>query len=208
MSQRRQGRDPVAVTAGPRAGTQQRVRRILGTTMTWLLAAAVAAALVLAATTACAPSLFGGQPVITYDTLAARPRLEEMIARYEQMQQRIRDRIDAELGPQHWEQWREASVAGCDQDVWKLGGRARSLGSWGIDAPIPDRDWPRVHQIVAEVTGEYGFVTAGLAIDTPGHHLTNGVDPDLGAYYRLGSQLATSMRVATGCHLPAVPDAR
>jgi Lipoprotein confined to pathogenic Mycobacterium len=137
-------------------------------------------------------------------TLSARPRLEDVVARYEVMQQRIRDRLDAELGPFGWYRVREESPSSCGYDFpYELGGRTVIMAPWGFDAPVPDADWPRAQEIVAAVAAEYGFVTAGADVGPPGHHLTGGIDPDLGASYEFGSQVFTSIDVTTGCHLPA-----
>jgi hypothetical protein len=145
-----------------------------------------------------------GEPMKTYADLAARPRLEETVARYDEMQQRIRDALDAELGPMGWIQRRDQTPSGCGHDVpADLGGRSLFMAPWGFDAPIPDQQWGRAVQIVSEITGEYGFTTAGLAIDEPTRHLINGVDADLGARYEFGSRRTTLMQVTTGCHLPA-----
>ena len=45
--------------------------------------------------------------------LDARPRTGEMVARYEQMQQRIRDQLDADLGPFPWQVRSEGDRTGC-----------------------------------------------------------------------------------------------
>jgi hypothetical protein len=137
--------------------------------------------------------------------LAARPRLEEVVARYEQMQQRLGDRLDAELGPHAWYQDRDAGDSPCSSPYDDAGGRQWRSGGWKFDGPIPDRDWPRARQILAEITAEYGFTLDGLAVDQPGRHTVNGVDPVLGAHFEFGSQDHTRIYVKTGCHLPAGP---
>ncbi len=142
----------------------------------------------------------------TYEEIAARPRLEAAVARYEEMQQRVRDALDAELGPLGWYQVREGSGSTCGHDVPpEFGGRSRFLAPWGFDAPLPSDRWPRVRQIVADITGEYGFTTAGLGLDQSDRMIVNGVDPALGAHYRLGSKRNTTIQVTTGCHLPMNP---
>lgn len=156
----------------------------------------------LVSTGACA-AVNGDPPMKTYADLQARPRLEDITARYEQMQLRIRDALDAEFGPLGWYQVRDATPSNCGHDVpAQFGGRTLHLAPWGFDAPIPDQRWPRTTQVVAAITGEYGFATAGLEIDEPRYHLINGVDPALGATYRFGSKKNTTMQVTTGCHLP------
>jgi hypothetical protein len=141
--------------------------------------------------------------------LTARPRLEEMVARYDEMLQRIRDRMDAELGPFTWFEHRPRSWGTCGSDFpFQLGGRTTSSPLWVFEGNIPDDQWSRAQHIVADVTAEYGFATAGLQIDTPatpGHRVTGGVDTTLGAYYDFSTNVNTTLRVTSGCHLPANP---
>ena len=144
--------------------------------------------------------------------LAARPTLEETIARYDQMLQRIRDRLDTELGPFTWYEARPRTWGTCGRDFpFQLGGRTTSSPHWGFEGSIPDDQWPRAQRIVADVTAEYGFATAGLQIDTPaapdkpGHHLTGGVDTTLGAHYDFGTNVNTGIGVTTGCHRSTNP---
>lgn len=137
-------------------------------------------------------------------TLRSRPTLEDTVARYEQMQQTIRARLDAAIGPFPWNRRREGSEGTCGRDFpVTFGGRNLALPPWGFDGAIPDRHWARAAGIVADTAAEYGFATAGLQIDQPGYHQLNGVDTTLGAHYSLGTEINTSMQVTTGCHLPA-----
>ena len=143
--------------------------------------------------------------------LAARPPVEDMIARYDEMLQRVRDRLDADLGPFAWYEADPRSWSGCGWDFSGLGGHNTSSPLWGFDGNIPDDRWPHARQIVADIAAEYGFATAGLQIDTPaapgapGYHLSGGVDTALGARYSFGTQVNTSLRVTTGCHPSASP---
>lgn len=161
-----------------------------------------AALLVAVSLTACS----GGPQedrVNAQSELAARPTSEQMISRYEDMLQLVRDRLDTELGPFDWFRIRDDARNGCGTAFpSELGGRTVTLAPWGFEAAIPDDQWPRAAQIVADTTAEYGFDTAGLQIDEPGRHTVNGVDTALGAHYRFGTQVNTSIQVTTGCHLP------
>jgi hypothetical protein len=133
------------------------------------------------------------------------------------MLQRIRDRLDNELGPFPWFEADPRSLNTCGRDFpFQLGGRTTSSPLWGFQGNIPDDQWPNAQCIVADITTEYGFATMGLQIDTPatpdkpGHHVTGGVDTALGAYYDFSTNVNTSIRVSSGCHLPAnaTPSAR
>jgi hypothetical protein len=171
---------------------------------------ALLAALVALLCSACSAS----GPLTQEDTmdpqaeLAARPTLDEMVVRYDQMLQRIRDRLDIELGPFTWYEARQPTWSTCGRDFPSdLGGRTTSSPSWAFEGNIPDDQWPHAQRVVADITAEYGFVTAGLQIDTPathskpGHHVTGGVDTTFDAYYDFGTNVNTSIRVSSGCHL-------
>ena len=134
--------------------------------------------------------------------LAARPTSAQAVARYEQMQQRMRTRLDAELGPFRWRQVIAGEDGGCGAAFPpELGGVVVYLPSWGFDANIPDDQWPRAKEIVTAIAAEYGFTTPTLQVDEPGRHTSTGADTLLGAQYDFGTQAATSLQVTTGCHL-------
>lgn len=136
--------------------------------------------------------------------LAARPTLEQTITTYEQMQQRVFEKLSAELGPFTWTRLREGhGSTGCGEDFPPNSpGRAESLASWGFDGNISDEQWPRAVQIIADVTAGYGFGKPKGLVDRPGQHDISGVDT-YGGNYQFGTQINTTWRVATGCHLPA-----
>ena len=164
------------------------------------LTALLPALLVTVALSACTPE----EPVDPAAELAARPTYEHMIDRYTQMQQQIRDRLDAEFGPFTWQQFDDGNIGGlCGNDFpYQFGGKSGSLPLWGFDGVIPDTDWPRARQIITETITEYGFVPAGLQLDEPGHHILNAFDTTLGAHFSYGSQINTTTRTRPGCHLP------
>jgi hypothetical protein len=137
--------------------------------------------------------------------LAARPTLEEMTARYDEMLQRIRDRLDTELGPFTWYEADPRSWGTCGGDFSDLEGHTTSPPLWAFDSNIPDDQWPRAQRIVADITAEYGFATGGLQINTSGRHLTHGFDTALGAHYRFGTHVATTLGVSSGCHRSTNP---
>jgi hypothetical protein len=137
--------------------------------------------------------------------LAARPTLEEMTARYDEMLQRIRDRLDTELGPFTWYEARPRSWGTCGGDFSNLDGHNTSPPSWAFATNVPDDQWPRAQRIVADITAEYGFAAGGLQINTSGRHLTHGFDTTLGAHYSFGTHLATTLRVSSGCHRSTNP---
>lgn len=174
-------------------------------TLTTRITAAVATAAVVVALAACgSPSdLSERERMDRQAELAARPASETVVSRYEQMQQRIRDRLDSEIGPFAWKTFHSGGESTCGTDFPNMGGRNVALPLWGFDGNLPDTDWPRAQQIFTEITAEYGFVSAGLQIDQPGRHRISGVDTRLGAHYDFGTQDNTTMQITTGCHPPA-----
>jgi Lipoprotein confined to pathogenic Mycobacterium len=137
--------------------------------------------------------------------LDARPTSLEVTARYEEMQQRIRERLDAEFGPFAWKIFRPASESTCAPEFSGLGGKEVWMPSWGFEGAIPDADWSRAKQIVNEIIAQYGFTSPTLQIDRPGDHETSAADLTLGAQFNLGTAGNTTMQVTTGCHRGATP---
>ena len=135
--------------------------------------------------------------------LAARLSMEQALARYEEMQGRIRDLLDVAAGPFRWGIRRDASRDLCGGEFGDSDGIVTAMAPWGFDGGISDADWPLVRKIVTEVTAEYGFETPTLAMDEPGRHSMSGADLESGATYDVGTEINTSMGVTTGCHLPA-----
>ena len=173
-------------------------------------AIALAAALTTALATGCTTEGPAMDPAAQPDPaaqLAARPSSQQIVTRYEQMEQRIRDRLDAEIGPFVWEVKRNGEQGGCGANFPNLGGVTTYLPSWGFDGNIADADWPRAKQIVTQIIAEYGFTSPTLQIDKPGQHETSAADLALGAQFDLGTKVNTTMQTTTGCHPkdPATP---
>jgi hypothetical protein len=182
--------------------TARRVAAALATAVAILVSGAACAALDPA-------RLSEEKPVDPATVLAARPRLEDVVARYAQMQERMRAQLDAELGPFRWLRFREETESGCGREFpWELGGHTLHGALWGVEAAIPDADWARAREIVAGIGAGYGFVTDGVQLDRPGHHLLTGMDHALGASYQFGSEVFVTLRVTSGCHLPTATGAR
>ncbi|MGH3923571.1 MAG: LppA family lipoprotein [Pseudonocardiaceae bacterium] len=148
---------------------------------------------------------FGGSEQENMDeklaTLAQRPTIEEIRATYEQMQARLRDRLSTEVGPLQWINDENFGGAGC-ADFPHVGGQSLTLDRWTSEGNLPDARWDDAVQIVAEVTGEYGFGQPQAIVDRPSDHEITGFDP-YGAKYLFGTAANTVLMVSTGCHLPA-----
>ena len=135
--------------------------------------------------------------------LAARPTSTQAIAHYQQMQQQIRQQLDAAIGPRPWKIDGKGDQAGCGGDFAHTGGIVVFMDPWGFAGSITDADWPRAKQIITTITGQYGFTVPTMQIDRPGDHVTTAVDPTLGAQYNFGTQVNTAFQVTTGCHRPS-----
>lgn len=159
------------------------------------LPAAAALLVVVLATTGCASPQERAQR-----RLAARPGLEATVARYEEMQARIRDGLTGVLGPRRWFTANDGGGGGCDPDL--PAAAVRTLPLWTVDGGIPDADWPRARAVVAGVAAGYGFTTTGTTVDRPGLHDVTLVDRELDARIAFGAEVNTTMQVRTGCHLP------
>jgi hypothetical protein len=141
--------------------------------------------------------------------LASRPTSEQIVSRYKDMQQRIRDALDGRLGPLRLVPGPGPSREHLRVRLPHRSGRTRHRPrTLGIQGRHPDGAWPRAQTIITSITAEYGFATAGAQIDTPGRHTLNGTDTVLCAEYTFGTDVHTSMQVTTGCHLPAQPTDR
>ncbi|GAA2811738.1 LppA family lipoprotein [Saccharopolyspora taberi] len=132
--------------------------------------------------------------------LRQRPSIEEISARYDQMQQRLRDRLSAEVGAAGWEVSAPVSRAGCTELPEVHDAESWVLDSWKSPGNLPDAEWSRAVAIVGEVTGEYGFGAPEAVVDRPGDHEITAKDP-FGAVYQFGTASNTMLMVSTGCHL-------
>ena len=152
--------------------------------------------------TACASPL-QVQPRDPAAEIAVRPTSQTMVARYDQMQEEIRNQLDAAIGPFKWETHRSANQAPCEPPYSETDGITVSLAAWGCQGGIPDPDWPHAKQIIDTITAQYGLTTPTLQIDQPGRHQTSATDPHLGAYFEFGTAGNADMQATTGCHRPA-----
>lgn len=138
--------------------------------------------------------------------LAARPTLEDAVARYETLLSEIRDRLDTEVGPLDWATSRPPGGAGCGKDFPNMGGNTATTPLWLGPGNISDQRWPRATQIVIELSRNYGFDITNTVVDRPGNHEISTYDP-YGAYLIFGTAGNTILRIGTGCHLTAAKKA-
>jgi hypothetical protein len=148
----------------------------------------------------CAGQPEGGDMDEQQATLAQRPTIDEIAARYKRMQAELRQRLADEVGVSPWRTISELIGSGCGDFPDVPTAESRSLASWGSDGNLPDARWPQALAIITEVTGNYGFAPPEIIVDRPGDHVIVGVD-QYGATYDFGAALNTSLGVSTGCHL-------
>lgn len=133
-------------------------------------------------------------------TLAARPTIDEITARYERMQAELRQRLVAEVGIAGWIKDSELSGSGCGSFPDVPTAESRRLPAWYSPGNLPDARWSQALAIITEVTGNYGFAPPEIIVDRPNEHNVVGVD-QYGASYDFGTGKNTVLGVSTGCHL-------
>ncbi|GAA0513752.1 hypothetical protein GCM10011581_04620 [Saccharopolyspora subtropica] len=145
----------------------------------------------------------GGNVSDQLSVLQQRPSMEEITARYEEMQQKLRDRLSADLGlPTPWVNEGGFGEAGCSEFPGIDGAEKHSLDLWLHEGNIPDAQWPQAQQIAVEVTREYGFTELEVIVDRPADHKVELRD-GFGAQLHFGTAVNTIISVRTGCHLLA-----
>ncbi|WP_168200848.1 LppA family lipoprotein [Allokutzneria sp. NRRL B-24872] len=137
-----------------------------------------------------------------FHILAQRPDIDAATARYEEMQEKLRTRLSAEVGPLTWKEHSPGGGSGCSGFSQIRDAVRRTLGLWVHFGNIPDDKWSKVVAITTEVTGAYGFEQPAARVNSPGRHDIVGMD-SYGASYTLGTYLNTTLMLHTGCHLEA-----
>lgn len=132
-------------------------------------------------------------------TLATRPTIDEITARYQQMQAEIRERLVAEIGMSEWVKRSDLTGSSCGDFPDVPTATSRSLGVWFSEGNLPDARWSQTLAIATEVTGRYGFAPPQIIVDRPGDHVIVGID-QYGASYQLSTAVNTTFSVSTGCH--------
>jgi hypothetical protein len=145
----------------------------------------------------------GGSVADPLSTLQQRPSMEEITGRYEEMQQKLRDRLSADLGlGTPWVNEGGPGQAACQGEEFSNieGAEEHSLDTWLYAGNIPDEKWAQAQQIAIDVTEEYGFKEPAVLVNRPGDHKVEMRD-DFGAALKFGTAVNTIMSLRTGCHL-------
>jgi hypothetical protein len=146
------------------------------------------------------------ESIAQYRELQARPNIDEITQRYDEMRAVIRERLATGIGIGPWIKDDENSRAGCGDypDVDQRFKESRGLALWAVEAAIPDEKWPDAVRIFAEIAGGYGFGDMITVVDRPGHHQVSLSD-SFGAELRLGTKVHITLGASTGCHLRKEP---
>lgn len=145
----------------------------------------------------------GGNVSDPHSMLQHRPSMEEITSRYEETQQKLRDRLSADLGlATPWINKGDRGQAACQgKELSHVdGAEEHSLDTWVYEGNIPDSQWGRAQQIAIDVTKEYGFKELEIVVNRPGDHKVEMRD-DFGAKLQFGTKVNTILSVRTGCHL-------
>ncbi|WP_406692644.1 LppA family lipoprotein [Saccharopolyspora sp. ID03-671] len=155
-------------------------------------------------TTGCADNAgdpFDDKDEMDVETLQQRPSMDEITARYGDMQAQLRDRLSSELGlGADWIDEGDFLRAGCKGSDLPATAEQHSLNRWAYRGQIPDDQWARAQQIVADVAGGSGFGAPEVVLDRPGNHRIVLTD-SFGAELSFGTKVHTTLQVRTGCHL-------
>lgn len=155
----------------------------------------------LALAAALAAGLLAGCGQATPDegeTMQQRPDLAAAEQEYHDLLAAMLDRL-AELAPDvAWGEGTPATMGEtiCEDDGVQ-DGRSRNYSTGGGGA-IPDEDWARVPEVVAEVLEPAGFEEYAVIVDRPGQHSVSFYGP-YGAELKISGQRSTTILLLGGC---------
>jgi hypothetical protein len=133
--------------------------------------------------------------------LLKRPNEEQIVARYDNMQQMIADKLATAFSLPAWT--RDEATAGealCGHEFINLGSDAgtKSLPILSTAASIPDQ-WGQAVRIAEYIARDNGFGPPQEIVDRVGQHQLDFKDA-WGGRLTMGSQIHTVLSVRTGCH--------
>lgn len=131
---------------------------------------------------------------------AARPSMEEILTRYDEMRLKMFARLNAELGTQSWVNTHDEGIgrAGCPESEDPTDESA-DLPLYSFDGTYPKSDWKRAVEIVQEVGREYGF-TDIRSMASQSDNLDVYGEDGYGGSYDFGMSKNTVLTIITGCH--------
>lgn len=140
--------------------------------------------------------------------LMSRPDINQVIASYKEMQQKIAQQLTDQLGLGNWQDKHDGEQSGCANEfpnVERYDVVRQYLNSLSTDKSISTEQWSRATSIASQVASGYGFTRSGPSVDKPPHHNITLLD-QYGAELFVGTEQRTVISVTTGCHL--TPDAK
>lgn len=133
--------------------------------------------------------------------LRARPDQATAAAEMRAVVDQLRTRLETELGIGGWAPFGgPLTRAGCigHSDIPRA--EEITVARLGRSGPIPDAQWPRVLQILIEVTAPHGFSNPSSPAAKPGLYDVT-VKNQYGGYINLATSKNTTIGARTGCHL-------
>ena len=137
-----------------------------------------------------------------FSQLMQRPDIEQAAARYQEMDQKIRDALTVTFPALEWQQDTPIAGAACGAGYPGLGGdgEVRGLPNWFAAGGIPDSQWDKAVSVVRGVAQGYGFDAGQVTVDRPNDHEVVFHDK-YQAELNIGAAANTTLLVRTGCHL-------
>ncbi|MGW4529290.1 LppA family lipoprotein [Amycolatopsis sp. NPDC004378] len=178
---------------------------------TLTLAAALCLTLALSA---CGPDVppetTVNQKAEQFNQLMKRPDIDQAVAQYEEMYDKVRTKLSALVPSLKWRQTDDISGSGCGNDFAAVnaGLRAydaveRGLPNWVADGKVPDDQWEAAQAAVDNTLRSYGFDSGPIVVkNQASNHYVTFRAPD-GSEVTFGSAVNTGLTVRTGCHLTA-----
>jgi hypothetical protein len=141
--------------------------------------------------------------------LMKRPDIDEVVARYDQMYNELREQLSRTFPALQWHPTTEAGGGSCGRDFSGINRGTRSdavtasLSSWVAPGSLPDDGWGRAVSIMDTIVRGYGFTSGAVApVNRSGEHEADFYDP-YDATLIVGTAVNTTMSFWTGCHLTA-----
>jgi hypothetical protein len=142
-----------------------------------------------------------------FNGLMQRPDLDQAIARYEEMYQKVRAQITAIVPTLKWHLANPATGASCgndfaavNADLRKDDAEVKGLANWMAEGNLPDSQWEQATQAVARIAQSYGFDNGEIVVNRPSNHEIVFHD-QYRAELNFGTAVNTTLLLRTGCHL-------
>jgi hypothetical protein len=137
-----------------------------------------------------------------FNQLMQRPDIEQATARYQEIDQKVRDALSATFPALEWQQDTQVAGAACGAGYPGLDsdGEVRGLPNWFASGSISDSQWDKAVSVVHGVAQGYGFDAGQVTVNRPHDHEVVFHDK-YQAELNIGTAVNTTLLVRTGCHL-------